>query len=312
MWRLTGILLLAANLTGGVAASAGDLLGGEPAGPLTLIDEAGNAIKLKNWKFIHGVKPVPWLDAKPVVADTKGKKPALPIGPEYVEFREDKSPMYKDDVVVLVPLASVKQIDYLLDKKQAILTILGPDGTERNFTGPTDYVSINKFNVDGEVDGASISLPRKIQLRDGYLHVGIKSLRLPSSKPGPEAKGRPATVVVKDKEKTKHAVFELLPLYKVPGGYRREPVLMFQKTIKVEMSKLVRLVNIPPKTGKGISSDYEVYKSDGSKQGLTLLTQTTLEEKEPAHLVGLVGKIPGGYKLFPPGIISEVTMTQKE
>jgi hypothetical protein len=84
-------------------------------------------------------------------------------------------------------------------------------------------------------------------------------------------------------------------------------VLMFQKVGQIDIAKLAHLRQLPSADKKQtISHDYEVTETGGEKQKLTLLEKTQLNDTQPAVLVGFVGRVAAGYKMFPPHTIGEV------
>lgn len=276
------------------------------AKPLTLIDAAGKEIGLKGWKFTGGTKQLSWLDGKEPI---KGAKPA---GPEFLEFREQKAVMYKDDVTTYIPLAALKELVYEPKSKVVTVTLAAGDGKDLTLRGTTNFVGINKFNLDGEVTSGTLNVAGPVSLLDGSLRADIRAIRFPDPIPDKTAFLPDAVVSVRGKEKARHEVQGLRPLYRKGAGNQVMPYLMFQKTVKVELKDLARMRHLPAKDKKGGLLDFEVEKQDGTKQGLTLLTTIDLGEKNTAVLVGLVGQVAAGYRLFPATIIEEVTWKGKD
>src|SRR5205823_6447114 len=114
----------------------------------------GKEIKLTNWKFVVGTKHLGWLGEPSKATVKKGKKapPPVPQGPEFLEFREDKTPAYEKDITTYIPLASLRKIDYDHDKKTVSVTLLLAGDKEQTLTGPAKYEKINKFTIDGAVE----------------------------------------------------------------------------------------------------------------------------------------------------------------
>lgn len=277
---------------------------------LIVVDAAGKEIQVKDWKFVLGTKHLSWLGEPVKAPDKKGKKKAaavVPSGPECLEFREEKTPAYANDITTFIPLSSLQRIDYDHDKKTVTVTLLTAGDKELKLVGPAKYVGINKFNIDGSVVSGNVSLSGEAKFQDGFLKAGIKGFRFPAPAQAVAAPtGRAATIIALDKEKTKHNVADLVPVYKVAGGYRAAPTLTFQKTVKVDFAKLVKLSHLPAKDKKTTSLDFEVTLDDGMKQGLTLLEKTTLDDNQAGVLLGLVGKVPAGYRVFPAHTIGEL------
>lgn len=282
---------------------------------LVALDGAGKEIKLKNWKFTLGTRHLSWL-VQPAKAPEKQEKqekkdkksaPPVPQGPECLDFREEKSTTYANGILTLIPLTSLRKIDYDHDKKTVSVALLQAGGKETVLTGSTKFVGINKFNIDGDAEAGPITLSGAVKFQDGFLRAGIKGYRFASAQPVPEPSGRLGTIVADDKEKTVHKVYDLVPLYKVGNAFRTVPALMFQKTFKVEIAKIAKMTHLPAKDKKFASHDFDITLEDGSKQGLTLLEKTILDDNQPAVLVGLVGKAAAGYKLFPAHTITDLT-----
>src|SRR5262249_55281636 len=93
---------------------------------------------------------------------------------------------------------------------------------------------------------------------------------------------------------------DLKPLYRlIDGSFRVVPTLLFKKTLRVDVAKIQRLT-IPE--GNGDSSggqEVEVELKGGKAHTLTLLDRVSPLDGKPALLVGFVGQVPAGYKLFP-------------
>jgi hypothetical protein len=274
--------------------------------PLILVDLTGKEIPIKGWSLVSGTKHLSWL-----AKDGKAKKGA-PVGPECLEFRESKIDMYQDDVTTFIPLTALKQLEYDHKAKEVLVTLVGPDGKDATLRGPTRFKGINQFALDGEVGAAAIEIGGSVRILEGSLRVGFKSLTFPDAAPTPALSGPAASVLVRGKEKTLHQVQDLVPLYRVNGAYRVLPALFFQKTVKLELADIAKMTHLAPASKKGGALDFEVEKRDGMKQGLTLLDKSDLGEKETALLVGLVGRAPAGYRLFPAGIIQEVSWRAEE
>ncbi len=284
------------------------------AGTLVVMDSAGKEIKLTKWKFVLGTRRLGWLGEPAKVVEKKGKKaaPVVPSGPEYLEFREDKTPAYDKDVTTFIPVSSLRKIDYDHDKKAIAVTYLAAGDKELTLVGPSKFANINKFHIDGTVAPGNVSLAGEIKFQDGFLKAGIQGYRFPNAEPVPAPMGRPAIIVVLDKARTVHRVNDPVPIYKVGTDWRAVPELVFQKTVKVPFDKVAKLVRMPARDKKNPALDFEVAQDDGTKQGLTLLEKTSLGENQAAVLVGLVGKVSAGYRLFPAHIIAELRFEDRK
>ena len=125
----------------------------------------------------------------------------------------------------------------------------------------------------------------------------------------PVPDGRRVLVLSADSKskKTTHKVVDLLPLYRLPdGGEKLLPTLMFKKTLKLDVSKIKKIVTAGAEEGA-----WQVTLKEGGEETLTLLETIPFEGKQ-ARLMGFVGRVPAGYKLFPASTIAEITFDASE
>jgi hypothetical protein len=295
MCRSVPILIAVALFASTALTQAQDKDKKEPAKSekpaLVVVAPNGKEAKLLDWHFSVGTRHLSLTEVP------KGK-----AGPEYLEFREDKSTTFVEGIITLVPLSAIRKIEYDREKKVTLTTLT--DEGETVLTGSTEYKGINKTVIEAEqdIDGLGFAT---IKFQGGE-KSGIHGIIFPAPKAIAPAKGPLSTIIASDKEKTAHPVHDLQPLYKVDGQYRVLPYLMFKKTVKVDMEKLAGLSWLPPEGKKGLSYDFEVSIKGGSKHTLTLLTKIDLTEKKSATLEGLIGRVPAGYKLFPVHTIREM------
>jgi hypothetical protein len=270
--------------------------------PLVVVNPAGKEVKFSRWSLATGTRRLPWL------ADDKAK-----AGPEFLEFREEKSTTYKDGVLTLVPVASLKKLDYDNAKQTVTLTVALADGKDQVLTGTTKFVGINKLVLEGDADLGDLGAAT-VKFKGGDAKQGVQGIRFPRAKAVDAVTGETTTIVLDDKEKSKHTVAGLSPLYLVDGVYTLQPHLMFKKTVKIDFAKIASLRHLPSEDKKATSYDFEVVLNDGAKHNLTLLTKAEGEKKGKAGpaLVGLVGRVPAGYQLFPAHTIAELRAGEKK
>jgi hypothetical protein len=293
--------------------SAADAPEAAKGGPLVIVDGAGKEQKIKAWKFSQGTRHLTWLaptgkaEPEPKAKDKNGKaapiKPRPAIGPEALEFRDEHSTNFVDGVLTLVPLDRIRSLDYDADKQAVTLKVLASGGGDETLTGTTKFRGINKLTIEAEVDKGDMGVAEIKFL--GGVPKGIRSLTFPAPKaPAADKAGRTATLTIADKQKIVQKAQELLPLYRLPDGSERLlPTIMFKKTLKVDIAKVTKLHLV--EGSKGEEVEWVVTTKDGEEQTLTLLKTITLDDKQ-AVLEGFLGRVPAGYKLFPPHTISEI------
>ena len=268
-----------------------------------ILVDAHTKVPFKDARFTAGTRHLGWLVESDRPANPKAKNP----GPEYLEFREEKSTTFKDGILTWIPLASLAGLEFDHDKKLVRAAVKQADGKDLVLVGSTKFVGINKFSVEGSTGKTEIGIGGALQLQDGLLKTPFRGLMHEGARPVIVPAGRGAVVIAQDKEKSEHKVYGLAGLYRVGAGQKLASVLMFQKIGQLDLAKVTVLRQLPPTDKKQtVSHDYDVTFADGDKQRLTLLEKTQLSDNQPATLVGLVGRVPAGFKLFPPHTIAEV------
>jgi hypothetical protein len=245
-------------------------------------------VKLIDYRFTAGTKRLALTEAS--------VKPKTPAGPEYFEFRDDKSTTYKNGIFTYIPLASLRKIAYDREKKTVSVVALNDAGEDVTLNGSTNFANRNRLTIEAEaiIDGLGAA---SIKYNGGIEKGGLQSVAFPSPKASEKVKGSPSVITADDKEKSKHTAYDVQPVYLVDGEYRIVPYIMFKKTVKVDMHKLAGFRFIPSEDKKKLSTDYEVTLRDGAKHTLSILTAVE-NDKKKMTLVGLIGRVPVGYKLF--------------
>jgi hypothetical protein len=269
-------------------------------GTLVVVDAAGKEQKLKTWKFSAGTRRLSWLAEK--VPDEKGK---AATGPEALEFLQAEEVKYLPTVLTLIPLDRVRSIDFDNEKETMTVRVAAGDKSDADevLTGATKYRRLNKLTLEAEVDKGTLGVA-EIKYNGG-IPKGIRGIRFAPPKAAAAAPtGRPAVVVSADGEKKMmHKVTDLQPLYEIAKSHEKlHPTLFFKKTLKIDVAQVKKIVAPNPDADE---ATWQVALKDGSDETLTLLPAPMIDGK-PAVLKGLLGRVPTGYKLFPPGTIGEI------
>lgn len=303
LWQTWPALVLAGGVIGLCAGTAQEEKA--PAkGNLIVIDNAGKEQKLVGWKLVVGTRRLGWL-APPT--DPKDKSPR---GPEVLEFRDDKSTTFVDGVLTLIPLDRLRAIEYDNDKQIATLKVATDKAdADEVLNGTTKYKGTNKLAIEAEADKGDMGVAA-VKYLGGSKDGGIKGVRFPSPQGVAPPAGRAATVTVIDKmQKNVQNAVDLQPLYRMQDGSERlTSFLVFKKTYKLELAMLQKVTATPG--AKPDEPEWTISVKEGEGQTLTLLKATMIDDK-PATLIGLVGKVPVGYKLFPAHVISEIQFDAK-
>lgn len=249
-----------------------------PAEPVVVVDSAGKEIKLSKVKFTTGARKIGWLP------DQKG---ALAL-----EVREPNSTQYARGVITLVPLASVESITYEAGK-----ATIGVKGLPTPLVGTTEYKGFTAIGFEGDSGGVVG------KFAGGVPKTGVKSVTFPGAKPLPERKpGGMAWTVKVDQPKAGNpaiTVRDLKALYSAPGGVEQlADVLPARKgdplTLDASLKRL-EVLAVDPNTHLAAA---EVQAGDGPER--TVVIPTTRDQGgKTGTLVGLLGEVDAGWKLFP-------------
>ncbi|MFO0929718.1 MAG: hypothetical protein U0736_22300 [Gemmataceae bacterium] len=264
-------------------------------GGLILVDAAGKEHQLRGYKFTAGTRRLGWLAAP-------GKPSSAP---EALVVRDEMKFHFLAGVLTLVPLDRVRSIEFDADKTTMTVRVVTSAKPEEDVTlaGTTAYKGINKLAVEAEVDRGEAGVA-EVTFQGGTLRGGIRAVRFPAPRPEAGAGGRPAVVVTADRDARRtFRVHDLQPLYQVrDGGERRSPLLLFRKTLRVDVARVAKITTTDD---DGDDPVWRVIGKDGDDSSLTLLPSGTIDGAA-ATLVGLVGRVPAGYALFPVRRIREI------
>ena len=266
------------------------------AGAIVLVDAAGKEHKVTGYRITAGTRRLGWL--APAKSAPKGKRSGTEEGPEAFVVRDDASVRFLEGVVTLVPLLQLRAVRFDAEKSTmtAVVAVSAKADADVSLSGTTKFKGINKLVLEAEVDKGDAGVAT-LTYQGGVAKGGIRSVTFPAPEVEAGKAGRPAVVVsVDDDVKKTHEVSDLMALYRLPdGGERALPILLFKKTLKLDFAKIK---TIAVSSDKDPDAVWQVVQKDGEEATLTPVGTLPIDG-QTATLVGLVGKVPAGYKLFP-------------
>lgn len=264
--------------------------------PLRIVDADKKEISLPEWKLTFGSRQLPWL---------KGDAST------YLEFREDKSTQFLDGILTLIPTNAVKSIAFNPEKKILEATVAQPGDRELILTGPTQFLAINRYTFEADRDLGNLGLATvKYQLGGiphGLLSVQFTKAAAVEKMPG----GQPATIVAMDKEKSKHALVDPAPLYLVGKEQKLMPSLFTKTGAAIDWKQVRKMTMLPPMDKKSPPNQLEITLVDGMTTKLNF-NDTPKVEGQIVKFLGLAGRVPAGYRIFPPYAIAEIQVLPNE
>jgi hypothetical protein len=262
---------------------------GTPLTTATLIDPAGKEISLTGVKILTGGRRLAWLaDPKAGVTEEARK------GPLALEVREPNSTTYQKGVLTLIPAGSVESVRYEYDKQ--IMTVM-VKGAAEPVPGTLHFRGINVVGLEG-ASGGVVG-----KFTGGSPKDGFKAVTFPTARPVPSPSSGGITWGIQiDQPKGGNptlSVRNLRALYAFPGG-----VEMLVDSLPVRKgdplsldAKLKKLEVLAVDTNTHMAA-VEV-TADGGPDRLVVLHLTREQAGRTGTLVGLVGEVAVGWKLFP-------------
>jgi hypothetical protein len=288
---------------------------------LIIVDGKGKENKVTGWRFVEGARPLAWLapdrkpDDKPDEKEDPNVKPArapVPQGPEGLVFRDEASPNLRKSVETLIPLENLRSIDFDEEKQTMTVKVAVTDKSDDDatLTGTTRFGEFNKLTIEAEMDKGELGIAA-VKFKGG-VKGGIKGLRFPSPRPLTAPTGRVARVSVQgakgEEGKGADKVQDLKVLYQVELprtlGEKVSPTLLFKKTVRVDIAKVEKIVD-----AGGQDVDWTISLKGGTEETFSLLSFGEIDGKA-VRLVGLLGRVPAGYRLYPAFTIKEIAFEE--
>jgi hypothetical protein len=285
------VLSRAAGLTVALAvalAAVADDEPGKPAGEVVVTDVDGKETKLTGVRLTSGTRRLGWL------GDPKATNPDARLGPQAVEVREPNSTTFARGVITLIPVASLESAKYDYEKLSVSISV---KGLKDPVQGTLQYRGINTLGIAGTADGKAATFTAGAQGK-----AAVKSVVFPDPKPLPEGKGGvnwAVQIVHPAANNPTVKARNLKVLYQFPGGAERlAEGIPVRKGEPIPFDKnLTRFEMLANDTNTNIAAA-EV--ETGPKTERVVAIPLMVEENgKSGTLVGLVGEVEAGYKLFP-------------
>lgn len=262
---------------------------GTPLATATLIDATGKEISLTSVKILTGGRRLAWL------ADPKGgTTEEARKGPLALEVREPNSTTYQKGVVTLIPAGSVEAVRYEYDKQTMTVMV---KGAAEPVPGTLHFRGINVVGIEG-ASGGVVGKFTGGSPKDGFKAVTFSTAR---PVPFPPSGGTTWGIQI-DQPKVGNptlTVRNLKALYVFPGGIEiLADSLPVRKGDPIPLdTKLKKLEVLAVDTNTHMAA-VEV-TVEGGPDRLVVLQLTREQAGRTGTLVGLVGEVTVGWKLFP-------------
>lgn len=293
VWAAVGVLVA------GLAAAGPDA---EPAAVVT--DATGKDIALDAVKLATGTRRLAWL-AEPNGSTDDAKK-----GPLALEVREPHSTTFTKGVLTFIPVSTVQGVKYEYDKQ---LVSINVKGLADPVSGTLQYKGINVLGIDGTTDGKPVRLTGGVPGP-----TAIKAVAFGGAKPlPPRPTGGTAWAVqivhpaAKDPTLT---VRNLKPLFAFPGGAEvlldAIPVRKGGPPVSLAGPGIKRVEVLAVDPNSQIAA-LELQADDGTER-IVAVPFVHEHDKKTGTLVGLLGEVDAGWKLFPLHAVKVITLDTKK
>lgn len=259
----------------------------EPAeATYSLVDSAGKEHKLTSLKWLNGTRRLAFL------ADPKGTTDDAKRGPMALAIREPNSTTFSNGVLTLIPLSCVESVKYDYEKLAMSVAVKGQDA----IPGTLQFRGINVLSLDAKAGDA----PTKFS--GGVPKDGFKSLTWPDAKPMASRAVGTLWHVQIEQPKAKDPtlpVRNLKAIYSFGGG-----VELLADSLPVRKGEAIKL-DTKLKRLEMIAVDPNTQNSamemtlDGSPEKLVAVPLTLEQGTRIGTLIGFVGEVDAGWKLFP-------------
>ena len=284
------ILALAAGLSGLFARG-----GEEPAaGEAVVIDVDGKEHQISSVKFTTGTRRLAWL------ADPKGSTEESKKGPLALEVRESTSAMpLAQGIVTLIPVGSLESVKYDFEKE---LVTLGVKGLSHPLTGALFYPRVNVLGLSGSSDGKAASFTGGVRGK-----TSVKSATFGGAQPVAKSKGGATWKIQIVKTRKDEPVVDdptliarnLKVLVSFPGGIEQlVDGIPIRKGAPIPFDASLKRFELLANDFNTNFAAAEV-EAGGAPERVIAIPLTIEQDKKTGTLVGILGEVDAGWKLFP-------------
>lgn len=296
--RWHGPLLLIVLMGAVAAARAED----EPAGSAVVVDQEGRETQATGIRFTAGVHRLSWL------ADPEGKTEDAKKGPLAVEVREVNSTTFAKGVVTYVPISHLQSAAYDYNK-QAVT--LGVKGLKEPLTGTLKFKGINTLSFTGAVAGKTTTFSAGVPGKSGVREVAFAGAR---PIPEPKATGTTWSIQIfqpkSDPKDPALVVRNLKLLYQLPGGVERvEESIPVRRGMALPLNGTLKQLDMAATDLNTNLAAAEAVTTAGPDPVTVIIPLTREFDKRTGTVVGFVGEVDAGWKLFPLHTVKTMTLT---
>jgi hypothetical protein len=268
-------------------------------GEAVVVDVSGQEFKLTNTKLTQGTRRLAWLARADGITDDEKQ------GTLVLEIREPNSTTLLKGILTLIPAASLESVKYDYEKQQVSYVL---KGRKEPVIGTLEYRGINVLGVSGSSDGQSLAF------KGGMLSkTALKTITFTAAQELPPPRNWGTFWTVQIHQPT--ASDPLLPvrnlkvLYQYPGGVERVvDQLPIRKANPISFNQIKRFELLANDLNTNMAAA-EIEMQNNQARVIAIPLNVEMENQK-GTLVGFVGEVDVGWKLFPLHTIKVVTLTE--
>ncbi len=249
--------------------------------PVVVTDAEGKEVKLAAARLTLGTRRLTWL------ADPKGATPDAKLGPLAVEFREPNSTGFQNGVVTLVPASAIESVKYDAAKQTAAVKVAG---VPEPITGSTAFKGMNALGVETG-DPATAT-----KYAGGSVKGGVQAFAFPAAKPFERKPADGKWHLTIDQPKASNPVVPVTGLRFLVANGKGEVLVT---ALPAKKGAALDLAAGTPFEVVAVDLTRKVAVVEVAKDDTRTLTLTPDADGKPGSVVGLLGEVPAGWKLFP-------------
>ena len=270
------------------------------AGGAIIVDADGQEHLLTQIKFGAGTKRLAWL------ADPQGTTDDAKKGPLALEFREPNSTTLVKGVTTLVPVASIESMVFDHAKQEVTLAV---KGLQQRLVGILGYQRVNVLGINGLNDGKAVTFTGGTSGKSAIKRMSFGGAQPPlKSKTHAtwnvqivQPKANNPTVVVRN---LKVLIAQSGGAEKLVDGLpirKGEPIAFDAKLKRLEILAHDQITDV-------VAAEVEA----GGSERTIVIPHILERDGKPGTIVGLLGQVDAGWKLFPLHTVKLITPSKRK
>ncbi len=266
---------------------------------VTVLSVDGKETKVTGAKFTTGAHRLAWL------ADPNGKTEDARKGPLALEVREMQSTTFSKGIITYVPISHLESIKYDYEGKAVNLSV---KGLKEPLKGTLQFKGLNALTFSGSVDDKSTTFSAGVPGKST-----VKSMSFAGAKVIPEPRKTGTTwaiqIIHPSEKDPSLTVRNLRVLYHYTGLIEKlEDGIPVRKGALLPLNGTVKRLEILATDPNTNIAAAEVETTAAPERVIAIPLTQEMDMKK-GTLIGFIGEVDAGWKVFPLHTIKLITLT---